>query len=135
MARSYSAKQKRLRVRVEGAEQIVKALKGMDDKASKVLTSAAKAGGEIALSDAKRNCPVNTGALRDSIKMNVNKVTNTKADVKIDYDKSIKYGVFVELGTRGRAANPFMRNAVDKNQDKINSKITDTVRNAVKHKF
>jgi len=69
MARSYSAKQKRLRVKVEGADKIVKALKDMEDGASKVLSAAAKAGGQIALSDAKRNCPVDTGALRDSLKM------------------------------------------------------------------
>jgi len=132
MARSYSAKQKRLRVKVEGADKIVKALKNMDDGASKVLTVAAKAGGQIALSDAKRNCPVNTGALRDSLKMEVNKVSNTKADVKIDYDKKLKYGVFVELGTNGRTANPFLRNSVDKNQDRINDAIVSAVKNAVK---
>lgn len=132
MARSYSAKQKRLKVKVEGAEKIVKALKDMDEGASRVLSAAAKAGGNIALNDAKRNCPVDTGALRDSLKMEVNKVTEKRADVKIDYDKKLKYGVFVELGTNGRAPDPFLRNSVDKNQDKINKAIVNVVKNAIK---
>jgi HK97 gp10 family phage protein len=84
------------------------------------------------LNDARKNCPVDTGALKNSLKLETAKVTNTRADVKIDYDKKLKYGVFVELGTNGRAPNPFMRNAVDNNQDEINDAIVNAVKKAVK---
>jgi HK97 gp10 family phage protein len=127
----YSAKQKKVKVAIEGADKIVKVLKEMEDAAGDVLEKGAKAGGKIALEYAKRECPVDTGALRDSIKLSDDKKTKVKATVKIDYDKAIKYGTFVELGTRGKKANPFLRNAVDNNMDSINKEIRDTVAKAV----
>jgi HK97 gp10 family phage protein len=127
----YSAKQKKVKVSVEGADKIIKVLKEMEDAAGDVLENGAKAGGKIALEYAKRECPVDTGALRDSLKLSDDKKTKVKATVKVDYDKSIKYGTFVELGARGRKANPFLRNAVDSNLDEINTKIRDTISKAV----
>ncbi len=127
----YSAKQKKLKVKLEGKDKICKRLKAMGDSASNVLLSAVQKGGKIAESQAKKNCPVDTGALRDSIKMTDNIVKPTRADVKIDYDKSVKYGTYVELGARGRQPRPFLRNAVDDNQDKINKAITIEIANKV----
>lgn len=127
----YTAKQKKVKVRIEGAEKIVKELKEMEDGASSVLLSAAKEGGKIALDDAKRNCPVDTGALRDSLALKDGKATKIKATVSVDYDKSLRYGTFVELGARGREPNPFLRNAVDDNIDKINETIRDAVAKGV----
>lgn len=131
----YSAKQKKVKVSLEGGKEIARRLKAMDMAASAILMKAAKAGGKIALDEAKKNCPVDTGSLRDSLKMNENISKPTKADVKIDYDKSLKYGVFVELGARGRAPRPFMREAVDDNQDKINKAITQSLADAVGRKM
>ncbi len=128
---TYSAKQKRLRVRIEGGEKIVKRLKRMDEAAADVLLSAAREGGQIALKEAKSRCPVDTGTLRDSLKLEDGKSTPKKAEVKVDYDKSVRYGAFVELGTRGRPGNPFMREAVDENIDEINKTITESVAKAV----
>lgn len=127
----YSAKQKKVRVTLEGGQKLIRRLKAMDEAAGNVLMQAAKAGGKIALDEAKSKCPVETGALRDSLNMAENSQKPTKADVKIDYDKSLKYGTFVELGARGRPANPFMREAVDENIDKINAAISAEVAAAV----
>ena len=129
--RNYSAKQKRVKVRVEGAEELVKDLRKMDEAAADVLMKGAKAGGKIALSDAQANCPVDSGDLKASLKLTEDKKTEKRASVKVDYDKSIKYGAFVELGARGRPGNPFLRNAVDKNQDKINEAIVKEIADAV----
>ena len=103
---------------IEGADAIVKDLKAMGDGAAAVLMDGAKKGGEIALEDARQNCPVDTGALKASLAMT-------------DYDKSIRYGTFVELGARGRPGNPFLRNAVDKNLDRINDTIVTEISKAV----
>lgn len=127
----YSAKQKKVKVEIKGADKITKVLKEMEDAAGDVLMKASKAGGKIALEYAKRECPVDTGALRNSLKLAEDKKTKVKATIKVDYDKSIKYGTFVELGARGRKANPFLRNAVDSNMDEINKEIRDTVSKAV----
>lgn len=127
----YSAKQKKVKVNLEGKEKIVKRLKQMGEAAGNVLMESAMAGGKIALEDAKRNCPVDTGALKNSLKLSKDKQTKKKSTVKVDYDKDIKYGTFVELGVRGREANPFLRNAVDSNQKNINEKIAENVAKAV----
>ena len=116
---------------IEGANEIVKDLKAMNDAAAAVLMSGAKKGGEIALDDARQNCPVDTGALKASLELTEDKATATKATVKVDYDKSIRYGTFVELGARGRPGNPFLRNAVDNNINKINDAIVKEISNAV----
>ena len=131
----FSARQKKVRVTILGGKEIAKRLKNMEDAASGILMNAAKTGGKIALDDAKANCPKDTGALKASLKISENKSTTTRADVKIDYDKSLKYGVFVELGSSGRKANPFLRNAVDHNIDKINKAITEELGRAVGRKM
>ena len=130
----YSAKQRKVKVGIEGADKLVKELKAMDDAAA-VLMDGAKKGGEIALEDARQNCPVDTGALKASLAMAEDKATATKATVKVDYDKNLKYGKYVELGTRGRAANPFLRNSVDKNLDRINDAIVTEISKAVGRKL
>lgn len=107
----------------------------MEDTAAAALMQAAKAGGKIALEQAKRNCPVDTGALKQSLHLTEGKATNTKATVQVDYDKSLKYGTHVELGSRNRPANPFMRNAVDENQNQINEAITAELSRAVGRKI
>lgn len=127
----YSAKQRKVKMTIEGAEKIVKDLKAMEDAAANVMMAGAKAGGKIALEYAKRNCPEDTGALKQSLNLTEDKATATKATVKVDYDKSLKYGTYVELGARGRAANPFLRNAVDDNQNKINEAIVAQISKAV----
>ena len=131
MGRNYSAKQKRVKVTIEGGKQLARRLKNMDTAASGILLSAARKGGKIALDEAKKECPEDTGALKASLRLTDNKSTPVRADVKVDYDKSIKYGAFVELGARGRKPNPFMRNAVDNNIDKINKEITEDIAKAV----
>ena len=132
---SYSAKQRKVKTTVEGASALVKDLKAMEDAAAAALMQAAKAGGKIALEDAKRNCPVDSGALKQSLHLTEGKATNTKATVQVDYDKSLKYGTHVELGSRNRPANPFMRNAVDENQNQINDAITAELSRAVGRKI
>lgn len=131
----YSAKQRKVKTKVEGADKLVKDIRAMEDAASSVLMTGAKAGGKIALDDARKNCPVDTGTLKASLKLNEGKATETKATVSVDYDKSLRYGTFVELGARGRPANPFLRNAVDGNIEKINDEIVKAISNAVGRKL
>ncbi len=131
----YSAKQRKVKTEIEGANRIVKDLKAMEDAAVNVMMAGAKAGGKIALEDAKRNCPVDSGALKQSLHLSEGKATSVKATVQVDYDKSLKYGTHVELGARGRPANPFLRNAVDDNQNQINNAIIAEISRAVGRKL
>ena len=127
----YSAKQRKVKATVEGGESLVKDLKAMEEKAVEVLMKGAKAGGQIALEDAKSHCPVDTGALKASLQLTEVSATEKKATVKVDYDKKLKYGTHIELGARGVPANPFMRNAVDNNQTQINNAIVQEITRAV----
>lgn len=131
----YSAKQRKVKVGIEGGDRIARDLKAMDDAAAQVLMAGAKAGGQIALEDARRNCPEDTGALKQSLGLTQDKSTKVKATVKVDYDKSIRYGTFVELGAKGRPANPFLRNAVDANQTQINDAIVSEISKAIGRKM
>lgn len=126
------AKQWKIYANVKGAKELAKELKQMGEDAKSVLSKAAMAGGNIALEDARKNCPVDTGKLRDSLNIKVSKESETKATITIDYDRSLKYGTFVELGARGREPKPFLRNAVDNNEQLINQAVVDTVRKELK---
>lgn len=126
------AKQWKIYANVKGAKELAKELKQMGEDAKSVLSKAAMAGGNIALEDARKNCPVDTGKLRNSLNIKVSKESETKATITIDYDRSLKYGTFVELGARGREPKPFLRNAVDNNEQLINQAVVDTVRKELK---
>jgi HK97 gp10 family phage protein len=64
----------------------------------------------VAISDeARRLSPVDTGALRGSIKFEINE-PDLSTVIKTD---GIDYAVYQELGTRKMQANPYMRPALD----------------------
>lgn len=132
---SYSAKQRKVKTTVEGAKELARDLKAMEDAAAAVLMQGAEEGGKIALDHARQHCPVDTGALKASLQLTDAKATPTKATVQVDYDKKITYGTHVELGTRGRPGNPFLRNAVDSNQERINQAIVARIAQAVGRKI
>ena len=128
---AYSAKQRKVDGAVKGAKEIAKELKDMGENAKDILIQAATSGGNIALVDAIEHCPVRTGALKNSLKLRVSKVSPTKAEITVEYDKSLKYGTFVELGVKGREPNPFLRNAIDNNVQKINDAIVQQLAQGV----
>jgi len=67
---------------------------------------------EMIKEEAKTQCPVKTGALRNSITKEV------YADEHTAYVGSdLPYSLYVELGTRKNAANPFLRRALDKAEE------------------
>lgn len=129
---AYSARQRHSNVSVKGAKELAKELKEMGEGAKSVLSKAVTAGGQIALADAKANCPVDTGKLRDSLKIMVKKESETRADLQLDYDRSLYYGTFVELGVKGRKTHPFLRNAIDNNEKAINQAIVEAVAKELK---
>ena len=132
MARSYSARAKKVKAEVEGAEEIIKLLKEMGQNAENVLSKAAEAGGRIALSDAIRRCPVGkTGNLKSNLHLETGKSTQYKADARVLPGKEEYYGTFVELGTKNQPAQPFLRPAVDENKEKISEKVTSELSRAV----
>jgi len=112
------------------------------------LRKALKAGMKVLQEDAKSRAPVDTGALRDSIKtlvvLNANKESG-RATVGPTQDPGLKkdgqsysespalYGMFVEFGVPSRhiERQPFMRPAFDAQADAVVQKFADTLRDGL----
>lgn len=61
---------------------------------------------------AKKECPVDTGRLRNSITNEIEK--NEKA---VYIGTNVEYGKFVELGARGRTPKPYLKPAATEHTD------------------
>ena len=80
--------------------------------------------------DAKINCPVDTGYLRNSISAKYEGIGTDKPTCEILI--GAEYATFIEYGTSKMAAQPFLRPAVEKNRDKINEMIKDAMKKKLK---
>ena len=105
----------------------IRHFRSVPDNLLKALKESFVEVGELITSDAKSNCPVDTGFLRDSIKSNV-KVEND--DVLCEVVATAEYASFIELGTSRMVAQPFIRPAIESNKDKINELIKKSVKRA-----
>lgn len=84
-------------------------LNGIKDAIEKSLETS----GILVSNAAKKECPVDTGRLRNSI-------THQKSgDKSVDIGTNEKYGKFVELGTSKMRAQAFLRPAAENCQAKI----------------
>lgn len=122
------------RVEIEGLEELEAALAEVTDKkvAWKSLRSALAKGGRVIANQAKRNAPVESGALRQSIGIFSrkgkrgdrvsavfigpkvkNKTAIRKAQAAGRDIKGIYYGHIVEQGSVHSAPAPFLRPALD----------------------
>lgn len=77
-------------VKIEGAPELMSRLGDLADRAR--MQRALAAAGEVVSADAKANCPVDTGYLRNSIAVQVD---GNSAVI----GPSASYGIFVEFGT------------------------------------
>ena len=87
--------------------------------------NALEASGEAIVSTAKDNCPVETGALKESIKT---KTTNGKSVT----GSNLEYAPFVEYGTLDTPARPFLYPALESNKDKIINNFKEAIKKALK---
>jgi HK97 gp10 family phage protein len=72
--------------------------------------------------DAKSFCPVRTGALRESIR------TEMDGDLTAAVGSDLNYSVFVELGTRRMTAQPYLTPAVEVARGQFATTIEDLMR-------
>ena len=76
--------------------------------------------------DAKRNCPVDTGRLRGSI------TTNIISTYSGEVGTNVEYAGWVEYGTRYQSAQPYFEPAVEKNEDKFNEELDKIIEELIK---
>ena len=101
------------------ATQFLKSLDQYDNHVANGLKDAIKECALAIQSDAKRNCPVDTGRLRMSITSDTSNINNFEASV----GTNVEYATHVEYGTRRQSPKPYLRPAYNKNVAKLQTKI------------
>ncbi|MBS4191746.1 HK97 gp10 family phage protein [Bacillus sp. FJAT-49705] len=127
MARSVR-QNNRMRLRVEGIEELVKALRNADQQIQKELNDLVSECAEIVFREADARAPIGkTGRTRFSLRIEIGK--NNKgifyANVVVGARNgdttatSAFYVTFYELGSSHQPPRPFMRPAFDKSKAKM----------------
>ena len=101
------------------ATEFLKSLDQYDNHVTNGLKDAIKECALAIQSDAKRNCPVDTGRLRMSITSDTSNINNFEASV----GTNVEYATHVEYGTRKQSPKPYLRPAYNKNVAKLQTKI------------
>ena len=103
---------------------LLKALDGMS------LLPAARNGGLFVVNEARTLAAVDTGAMRESIHIEDAEVTESSAFVNVGPE--VDYAIYQEFGTSKMKAQPFMRPAVDGNENQIVNVVGETVKMIIK---
>lgn len=113
-------------MRVRGSAELRHALERLQgEERRRAQQDGLEAGARVVELHAKRIAPVDTGALRNSIMLD--EVTPERAIL----GPHVEYAEPVEFGTSRRAAQPYMRPAVDQHQREIVAAIEAVVRGFV----
>lgn len=108
-------------IKVEGIKELQAAFKALDLDIQTILSQAVSQGAAVVERDAKQRVRVKTGRLRNSIREMEHKTTSTRVESQIGTD--VEYGPANEFGSRHMSAQPFLRPALDENQDEIQAAI------------
>lgn len=110
-----------MRLKVEGADDILKALKKADEDLQREMNNIVAEAVEIVFGEADSRVPIKTGAARDSLKIEtgVNGRGVFYANVTVGDNKTTYYVTFYELGTSRQPPRPFMRPSLDGKRNEI----------------
>lgn len=121
---------------VRGRAEVASILRGLGEKVVEAAKSETMAQAEIIVADAKSRCPVDTGALRDSIKATPSKdglVVTISANARNSKGRAwpnFAYGQIVEFAPPGKGGKPFLYPAFDARKDAAQAAIYDAVQRA-----
>lgn len=125
--------------KLEGLDEVLKVIKDLENLPQKCVNKSARNGASISYKDAKNNAPFLTGALEEgialkaektnkkgkkvyqiAIKDNLEFVKTTKEGKRYYYPSSQEYGFKLRNGGKVEGLH-FLRNSIDKNNNKIES--------------
>jgi len=111
---------KRIRLKVEGVDEILEALRKADKELKNELHNIVAEAAEIVFREADATIPIKTGAARESLKIEtgINRIGVFYANVVVG-GTSTYYITFYELGTKYQPPRPFMRPALDNSRAEI----------------
>jgi HK97 gp10 family phage protein len=124
-------------MKIEGGKELEIALRSLPPTVMrKVDRQGLREGGKIVLEKAQRDCPVVSGALRDSLKLKAGKRRKNYISVVIGtaigwFKGKTYYGGFVEFGTSKMGARPFVRPAFDTQKEYILDRIISSLNSAL----
>ncbi|WP_411679850.1 HK97-gp10 family putative phage morphogenesis protein [Clostridium thailandense] len=123
-------------IELTGVDEILNKLQQMGANVGRLENKALKNAAEPVLEDAKANVPVRTGKLKKGLK-----ITNVKKKDGMKYilvgvdrgdNSEVFYGKFIEFGTSKMTARPFLQPAYEKNKNKIQKAIAETLKEGLK---
>lgn len=109
------------KVKIVGIEKLQKKLKDNTDL-SAVRTVVQKNGADMQ-TKAQQNAPVDTGALKRSIALNVRDIGMTA-----EVEPTVEYAPYVELGTRFMNAQPYLKPAFEEQKEQFKKDMDKLVR-------
>ncbi|WP_244282032.1 HK97-gp10 family putative phage morphogenesis protein [Maledivibacter halophilus] len=95
-------------MKVEGMENLLAEIEKLGQKGSRIENKALREAGDVVKESIKKEVPVRTGKLKQSITASRVKTKDGVKRVEVGPDKDGYYGKFVEFGTVKMKANPFM---------------------------
>jgi len=114
-----------LEIEILGLKELEEKLSNLEEKLSRALNEALEEIAEKILDDAKNFAPVDTGALRKSIrtekkgKLQVSVLAGGGGVINPKTGREVDYAGYVEFGTSRMAPQPYMQPAFEKNKDEI----------------
>lgn len=111
-------------VEVEGAEAIASSFRNKADALTTGLGEALREIAQIIVDEAQANAPVDTGYLRDHIRM------TEESDTSVTVVSEAEYSSFVEFGTRYMSAQPFFEPAIESARSEASRILQDAFANS-----
>jgi HK97 gp10 family phage protein len=126
----------RMRVKVEGVDDIIRALKRADDDLKKELHDLVSECAEIVFREADARVPILSGKSRNTLRIEIGKTGKGVFYANVVIGKGTGkedpyYITFYELGTSRQPPRPFMRPSLDKSKAKIRAHLIDGLRAAI----
>lgn len=115
--------------KIEGKKQLEEKLNKINKTATNEIEQALLNGALMVERDAKKNAPVDTGRLRQSI-THQHKDFGSK-NPYVEVGTNIQYGSSVEFGTSKQAAQPFLFPAYNSNKSKILKELANAFKKGV----
>jgi len=121
-----------MQIEILGLKELEDKLSNLEGKLSSVLDEALDAIAEKIRDDAKNFAPVDTGALRKSIrtekkKLKVSVVAGDGGVINPRTGREVDYAGYVEFGTSRMSPQPYMQPALEKNLNEISRIVKDKV--------
>ncbi len=111
-----------IKLGLKGMEELKKKLGKVEVGLSDELETATRAGALIVQNSAKDRAPFLTGTLKRSIHMETTEKNDRRVIITVGTD--VVYAAAQEFGTsRGVPAHPYLRPALDENQDAVKKEI------------